>query len=112
MKRIGGKLWNRICERSNIRKAIIDATHKSNEPIDMESWIEEIRDMLVNETYEFHPLKRIVRYEPKERIIDYAVTYPDKVLIGCVMNELKPMLVRRRHTAVSREGDCASVATG
>lgn len=93
MKRIGGKLWNRICERSNIRKAIIDATRKSNEPIDMESWIEEIRDMLVNETYEFHPLKRIVRYEPKERIIDYAITCPDKVLIGCVMNELKPMLV-------------------
>ena len=59
----------------------------------MESWIEEIRDMLVNETYEFHPLKRIVRYEPKERIIDYAVTYPDKVLIGCVMNELKPVLI-------------------
>lgn len=93
MKRIGGKLWTRICERSNIRKAVIDATRKSNEPIDMESWIEEIRDMLVNETYEFHPLKRIVRYEPKERIIDYAITYPDKVLIGCVMNELKPMLV-------------------
>ena len=59
----------------------------------MESWIEEIRDMLVNETYEFHPLKRIVRYEPKERIIDYAITYPDKVLIGCVMNELKPVLI-------------------
>lgn len=93
MKRIGGKLWNRICERSNIRRAIIDATRKSNEPIDMESWIEEIRDMLVNETYEFHPLKRIVRYEPKERIIDYAITYPDKVLIGCVMNELKPVLI-------------------
>lgn len=93
MKRIGGKLWNRICDRSNIRKAIIDATRKSNEPIDMESWIEEIRDMLVNETYYFHPLKRIVRYEPKERIIDYAITYPDKVLIGCVMNELKPVLI-------------------
>ena len=93
MKRIGGKLWNRICERSNIRKAIIDATRKSNEPIDMKLWIEETHDMLVNETYEFHPLKRIVRSEPKERIIDYAITYPDKVLIGCVMNELKPMLI-------------------
>ena len=95
MKRIGGRLWERICERNNIRKAILDATKNSSMTYDMDIWIEDIQTMLMNETYEFHPLKRMVRYEPKERVIDYAITYPDKVLINAVINELKPLLISK-----------------
>lgn len=93
MKRIGNNLWDKICSPNNIHKAIIDAVRRTSDSFDMEQWITEIQEMLVNETYEFHPLKRMIKYEPKERVIDYAITFPDKILIGCVMNILKPLLI-------------------
>lgn len=92
MKRIGNKLWNKICSKDNIRKAIEDAIRKEKD-IDMTGWEDEIYNMLSNETYKFHPLRHIIKHEPKERVIDYAQTYPDKVLINCVMNQLKPYLI-------------------
>jgi hypothetical protein len=87
MKRIG-KLWSRICDYKNIRLAIHNATKEAPQRPDnmrvlerREQCVEEIHDMLVNETYQFHPLMHMVAYEPKERIIDYMITYPDKILI-------------------------------
>lgn len=99
MKRIG-KLWSRICDFDNIRLAIHNATKDAPDRSDnsivlarFEQCVEEIHTMLKNETYKFHPLRRMVLYEPKERIIDYMKTYPDKILITCVLNVLKGELI-------------------
>lgn len=114
MKRIG-KLWSRICDYKNIRLAIHNATKEAPQRPDnmrvlekREQCVEEIHDILVNETYQFHPLMHMVAYEPKERIIDYMITYPDKILITCVHNVLKteliPKFVENTYSSIKGRG--------
>lgn len=104
MKRIGQNIWNDICDKDNIRKALHDATGE----IAREGQVDEIYNMLVNETYEFHPFKHMVVKDPKERIIDYAITYPDKVLINSVLNILKfkiiPKYIDNTYSSIKGRG--------
>ena len=102
MNRIGQRIWERICDKDNIRLAIHNATKDAPDRPDnkavlsrIEECVEEIRNMLVNESYVFSPFLHMVRYEPKERIIDYAQTYPDKILVNCVLNELKGEVIHK-----------------
>ena len=96
MKRIGQNIWNDICNPQNIEGAIYDAVKAKKEEFLLENidhYIEEIHTLLITETYEFHPLKHMITYDPKERIIDYSITYPDKVLINCVLRCLKTRII-------------------
>lgn len=95
MKRIGN-IWNEVCDKDNIRLAIRRAASRRADRhllSHVDEYMEDIHAMLVEETYRFSPLRHMTVYEPKERIIDYAVAYPDKVLVNSVLNVLKERVI-------------------
>lgn len=95
MKRIGN-IWNEVCSKDNIRLAIHRAAIRKDDRYllsDIDKYVEEVHTMLAEESYSFSPLNHMTVLEPKERVIDYAVTYPDKVLINSVLNVLKLRLI-------------------
>lgn len=110
MKRIGN-IWHEVCDKDNIRLAIRGAVKKPSDRFllrHMEEYVEDIHAQLTTETYRFSPLKHMIAHDPKERVIDYAVTYPDKVLINCVLNVLKggiiPKYIENTHSSIKGRG--------
>ena len=119
MKRIGQNIWEDICQISNIQEAFCNSLNlrkKQDQKLfnNMDECVENIHKMLVNETYKFSPLRHIIVHDPKERIIDYAVTYPDKILINCVLNVLKdrliPKYIKNTYSSIKGRGlhQCAN----
>lgn len=116
MKRIGN-IWNDVCDKSNIHLAIRNAAKRRQDRFLLshtQTYAEEICEMLSSETYSFSPLKKMVVHDPKERVIDYAVTYPDKVLINSVLNVLRnrviPKYIDNTYSSIKGRGlhQCAA----
>lgn len=97
MKRYGN-LWSKICEKSNIEEAARKSLKGKPLTRDrrrlLDNWdvcIEEIRQSLIDETYQFGDLYSFVVHEPKEREIHCPHFFPDRVLHHCVMNVINPL---------------------
>lgn len=75
MKRIG-KIWDNVV-------AVADVA---------------VRDVLRDERYTFHPLRRMICRKPKERVIDYA-TDSDKKLLKAVHEVLAPKLANKMESS-------------
>lgn len=101
MKRYGN-LWSRICDRQNIEEAANNAlkgksiTRERQYFIDnREVLLDELQEMLINETYRFSFLKYFKVFEPKERNIHHSPFYPDKILHHAIMNVCKPLFLEK-----------------
>lgn len=103
MKRIG-YIYEKIYDKENIRKAIMKASeHKRKKPgvkkvlDNMEWYIDNIQQMLINETFQNSPCSIEEHYEQlsgKVRILRKPRFYPDQIVHWCVMLQLTPLFMK------------------
>lgn len=98
MKRIGS-VYSEICSIENIRLADNKARKgKLKQPgirkfdKNRDSNLAQIRDSLVNKTYEIAQYKLFKIFEPKERSIS-MLPYPDRIVQHAILNQLESVFV-------------------
>ena len=91
-------LYDKICEYGNLELAFKKASrgkHDRNVVIEVENNLEnklqEIQNMLINQTYSCSKYKIKKIYEPKERTIYILPFFPDRIIQHAVMNILEPI---------------------
>ena len=113
MKRIGN-VYHKIYEKDNIRQAILSASqgkrHKRGVMKvfeNLDKAIDLVHDILKNKTYIPNPYWESVLIDgasKKERIIYKPKFFPDQVIHWCLMNIIKPQVVRGMY-----KWNCASI---
>ena len=100
-----GSIYEEICKRENIQKAIKKAScrkrnrpnvKKVNENIDY--YILELQKMLINKAYKPSPYIEKTIHDganKKERIIYKPCFYPDQCVHWCLMLQIEELLKRR-----------------
>lgn len=113
MKRVGN-IYKKLCEKDNIKKAILKATVRKKcrknvtkivENIDY--YVDEIYNMLVSKNVKLSPYKKMTIHDgasKKERVIYKPAFYPDQCIHWCVMIQIQPLLERGMY-----EYCCASI---
>jgi retron-type reverse transcriptase len=93
-----GRLWEKICDMDNIRlawkctrKGKKRYTEVQNIDAHPDYYLEQIREMLIKETYQFSQARMKTIYEPKKRIIYVVPVFPDRILHHCIMNIVAPI---------------------
>lgn len=113
MKRVGF-IYEKICDKENIRNAIYNASHKKKDKR-MVQWVlrnvdkcvDEVHDLLTNKTYAPSPYIRTVKKEGlgrKERVIHKPKFYPDQVIHWCLMQQVESIFSRGMY-----KWSCASI---
>ena len=113
MKRVGN-IYEKITKKENIRKAIINASKgkKDRNGVrkileDVNFYVDEIYNMLINKTYKpspYHEMKIHDGTRKKERIIYKPMFYPDQCIHWALMQQIEPLLKKGMY-----EFCCASV---
>ena len=99
-----GNIYPNICEKSNIEKAIINASKEKKNRNDVkkvfcniEYYTTKLQEMLTNKTYEPSPYKEKKIYDganKKERIIFKPQFYPDQCIHWALMLQIQDILGR------------------
>lgn len=97
-----GYIYERVCDKENIKKAIICAAKNKKDRkevqrilADIDRFVDEIYEMLINETYIPAPYtvarirEGILR---KERIIHKPKFFPDQIIHWAIILQLKPII--------------------
>ena len=103
MKRVGN-LYSKICEKSNIQKAINKASLRKKNRENVKKiienqifYIEKLNKILNNKEYKPNPYREVKIHDgvrKKERIIYKPQFYPDQVIHWALMLQLEPILLR------------------
>jgi len=93
-----GNLWEKIIDIENIRLAFYKAalhksTHKNVQKTkeNLEERLENIRQSLINKTFNTSRYWEKIVYEPKQRIIYILPFYPDRIVQHALMNLVAPI---------------------
>lgn len=113
MKRIGN-IYTKLCDKSNIKQAILKAAvrKKNRKNVtriidDIDYYVDEIYKMLVSKNVKLSPYKKMKIHDgasKKERIIFKPAFYPDQCIHWCIMLQLQPLLQKGMY-----EYCCASI---
>ena len=99
-----GNIYCKICEKSNIERAIINASKEKRDRNDvqkvlcnMEYYTKKLQEMLINKTYVPSPYKEKKIYDganKKERVIFKPQFYPDQCIHWALMLQIQDILGR------------------
>ena len=113
MKRVGN-LYSQICNKNNVRKAILNASKgKKSRPnvkriVDnINFYVEDIHKMLSTKEIKFSPYKKMTIHDgtnKKERIIYKPKFYPDQIIHWCLMQIIEPYIIKGMY-----DYSCASI---
>lgn len=113
MKRVGN-IYTKLCEKDNIKKAILKAAvgKKCRKNVtkvvdNIDYYVNEIYTMLISKNVKLSPYKKMTIHDgasKKERIIYKPAFYPDQCIHWCVMVQMQPLLERGMY-----EYCCASI---
>ena len=103
MKRVGN-IYEKITKKENIRQAILNASKgkKNRKSVikildDMNFYVNEIYDMLINKNYKPSPYIKMLIHDgvrKKERIIYKPQFYPDQIIHWALMQQIQPIIER------------------
>lgn len=103
MKRTGF-IYEKICEKENIRKAIWRASeHKRDKRAikkvldHMDEYIERIHEILITESFRNTPTELTPKFEKlsnKTRMIRKPKFFPDQIVHWCIMLQVSPLIMR------------------
>ena len=109
-----GNFYNDICNRQNIKMAILRASDKkySRKNVvkivsNIDYYVEELHNMLINKQIKLSPYKKMKIHDganKKERVIFKPAFYPDQCIHWSLMLKLQPLLEKGMY-----EYCCASV---
>lgn len=113
-KRIGN-LFNKMCEIENIKIAIFDSARgkkkrKSVKKVleNVDNYAYKIQQMLLNKSYKpssYHTFEQYDSHCKKVRAICSTAYYPDQIIFWCVINTIRPVIMRGMY-----EWCCGSVS--
>jgi len=97
-------LYKQMCDISNIKIAIYDSAHckKKRKSVNkvlqnVDGYAYKIQQMLINETYKpsgYHVFEQYDSHCKKSRTICSTAYYPDQIIFWCVINIIKPVIMR------------------
>lgn len=109
-----GNFYNDICNRQNIKMAILRASNKKHSRknvvkivSNIDYYVEELHNMLINKQIKLSPYKKMKIHDganKKERVIFKPAFYPDQCIHWSLMLKLQPLLEKGMY-----EYCCASV---
>ena len=109
-----GNFYNDICNRQNIKMAILRASDKKHSRknvvkivSNIDYYVEELHNMLINKQIKLSPYKKMKIHDganKKERVIFKPAFYPDQCIHWSLMLKLQPLLEKGMY-----EYCCASV---
>ena len=109
-----GNFYNDICNRQNIKMAILRASNKKHSRKNVvkivnniDYYVEELHNMLINKQIKLSPYKKMKIHDganKKERVIFKPAFYPDQCIHWSLMLKLQPIIQKGMY-----EYCCASV---
>lgn len=109
-----GNFYNDICNRQNIKMAILRASNKKHSRKNVVKivnniyyYVEELHNMLINKQIKLSPYKKMKIHDganKKERVIFKPAFYPDQCIHWSLMLKLQPIIQKGMY-----EYCCASV---
>lgn len=113
MKRIGN-IYSKLCDKNNIKIAIIKASagKKNRRNVtkvieNIDYYVDDVYKMLIDKNIKLSPYKKMKIHDGanrKERIIFKPAFYPDQIIHWCIMLQIQPILEKGMY-----EYCCASV---